>query len=651
MKQNSTQKNVITCKKQISHKKNFADRVNELLENRFVRLALIILLSIYYFSNYSYIFDKKIDLNGDNVQYFSLGKSLAEGNGYTYTLGFKDEPHTHFPPGYPVFIAGIIKVFPNSTDAVKLFNGLLLYGSILLLFYIIKRISGNVIVAFITGMLCAAHPELLRWSTIIMSEILYLFLSLLLLLLVLEITRRKLFLGKKWLEYGIPIALIILLNYTYFVRTMGLSIIIAILMWVGILFIRSLWNWYKARSTEDVETVALKRTQMYKLLGLTLLLVLSVSISKYSWDARNERLGVHGSVYAENFAKKQFGKTMSTAQDWQIRIKSNVKNYITRWVPNTLFYSDFDLDKDLTATEWLRGLFVLALMLTGIWFLKDARWLILFYVTITMGVLIFYPEQFGGSRYYVALIPLFIFLTIYGFAQLIALAWQRFQKKQKSVIVISLAAVAFPMIFMFPVYAKARDALHSFSQLESLEEFTDVKMVQYLQAIDWCKANLPASSRVICRKPELYYIFSGYRRSERFPLYASPDSVLKFLIQKKATHIIIDEWFRHAYITVYPAVVKYPDKFKMLKKIGESNAKEKLNPTYILEFNPKWGFSGKTVNGKKEGNGELNYQDGRRFVGNFANDLPDGYGEYFDSQGKLLGKGIWQNGNLIKQMH
>ncbi|MDR3705539.1 MAG: glycosyltransferase family 39 protein [Paludibacteraceae bacterium] len=613
-------------------------------------MALIILLSIYYFSNYAYIFDKKIDLNGDNVQYYSLGKSLAEGNGYTSTIGFKNEPHTHFPPGYPVFIAGIMKIFPNSTDAVKLFNGLLLYGSILLLFYIIKRISGNIIVAFITGMLCAAHPELLRWATIMMSEILYLFLSLLLVLLVLEITRRKLFLDKKWLEYGIPIALIMLLNYTYFVRTMGLSIIISIILWVGIRFFRSLLVWYKAKRKEETDEIATKKARMVKLFVLTLLLLLSVSISKFSWDTRNERLGVHGSVYAENFSKKQFGQTMSTPQDWEVRIESNVKNYITRWVPNTLFYSNVDLGKDVTATEWLRGLFVLALMLTGIWFLKDARWLILFYMAITMAVLIFYPEQFGGSRYYIALIPFFIFLTIYGFSQLVALVWQQFQKKQKSVIVISLLVIVFPMIFMFPTYAKMRDSLHLSSQMDSWEEFPEVKAVQYLQAIDWCKANLPANSRVMCRKPELYYIFSGYRRAECFPLYASPDSVLNFFIRKKVTHVIIDGWFRHGYITIYPAVLKYPDKFKMLKKIGEFNVKEKLNPTYIVEFNPKWGFSGKTVNGKSEGKGEVNYQDGRRFVGNFANDLPNGYGEYFDSHGKTLAKGFWKNGQLIKKI-
>jgi hypothetical protein len=650
MKQNSTQKNVISCKKQIPHKKNFTEKVNELFENRFVRLALIILLSIYYFSNYAYLFDKKIDLNGDNVHYYSLGKSLAQGNGYTSTIGFKNEPHTHFPPGYPVFVAGIMKVFPNSTDAVKLFNGLLLYASILLLYYIIKRISGNIVVAFITGMLCAAHPELLRWSTIMMSEILYLFLSLLLVLLALEITRRKLFLNKKWLDYGIPIALILLLNYTYFVRTMGLSIIISIILWVSMLFFRSLWIWYKAKREKDLGEIAIKKARMIKLFVLTLLLILSVSISKFSWDTRNERLGVHGSVYAENFSKKELGKTMTTTQDWKIRIESNVKNYITQWVPNTLFYSDIDLKKAVTATEWVRGLFVLVFMLAGIWFLKDARWLMLFYISITMSVLIFYPEQYGGSRYYIALIPFFIFLTIYGFSQLVALVWQQFQKKQKSVIVISLLAIVFPMIFMFPTYAKVRDFLHLSTQMDSWEELPDRQAVQYLQAINWCKANLPANSRVMCRKPELYYIFSGYKRAECFPLYASPDSVINFFTRKKVTHVILDAWFRHGYITIYPTVLKYPDKFKVLKEIGEFNAKDKLNPTYIFEFNPKWGFSGKMVNGKNEGKGEMKYQDGRKFVGNFANNLPNGYGEYFDAHGKLLAKGLWKDGHLIKGM-
>ena len=47
--------------------------------------------------NYIQIFDFKPDLNGDNVYYYSLGKALASGQGYTNIMFLEESPHSHFP--------------------------------------------------------------------------------------------------------------------------------------------------------------------------------------------------------------------------------------------------------------------------------------------------------------------------------------------------------------------------------------------------------------------------------------------------------------------------------------------------------------------------------------------------------------------------
>ena len=43
-----------------------------------IGLILIITLGLYLFT-----FDAKLDLNGDNVDYYLLGKAISQGEGYT----------------------------------------------------------------------------------------------------------------------------------------------------------------------------------------------------------------------------------------------------------------------------------------------------------------------------------------------------------------------------------------------------------------------------------------------------------------------------------------------------------------------------------------------------------------------------------------
>jgi len=77
-----------------------------------------------------------LDNNGDNIYYFALGKALSEGLGYSNSMGYEVTPHNHFPPGYPYFVSKIIKVFGDNIETVKKANGFLMYGSVILLFFV-----------------------------------------------------------------------------------------------------------------------------------------------------------------------------------------------------------------------------------------------------------------------------------------------------------------------------------------------------------------------------------------------------------------------------------------------------------------------------------------------------------------------------------
>ena len=122
----------------------------------YICLGIIICAFVY---NYIQIFDFKPDLNGDNVYYYALGKAIASGQGYTNIMFLEESPHSHFPPGYPLFTA-LILIFFKSYTALKVANGVLFGLSILLLFFLTRRISGNLLLALLTCLLCCMQQAL-----------------------------------------------------------------------------------------------------------------------------------------------------------------------------------------------------------------------------------------------------------------------------------------------------------------------------------------------------------------------------------------------------------------------------------------------------------------------------------------------------------
>lgn len=223
--------------------------IQTLLDSRSFLYVLLFIVTICFVSTYTKIYDVKLDMNGDNIHYYALGKALAEGKGFTNTISFSETPHTHFPPGYPVFVAGVMKFFPDNINAVKIANGILLYAAILLLFFLLKKISGSIIVAFLTCMFCSIHAEILRYATIMMSEMLFLFCSVAAIFLMLSIKPEQLFTKKGVRDTVLLVLLLFLVNYIYFVRTMGTSLILAIIIYSGILFFKRCYALYKNRKT------------------------------------------------------------------------------------------------------------------------------------------------------------------------------------------------------------------------------------------------------------------------------------------------------------------------------------------------------------------------------------------------------------------
>lgn len=630
-------------------KKSLLESIENFFKNKFVIGILLLILSIVFFVNYNALYDKKFDINGDNIYYFSLGKALSEGKGYTDTFTLNETPHTHFPPGYPAFISVIMKIWPDDIQAVKKANGVLLYGSILLLFFIVFKTTQNSLLAFGVSLLTSMHTHLLRLAVIMMSETLFTFLSLLAIFLALLLMTWDFEKRKKWGWIVLLVLLGGIVAYIYFVRTIGVAVILAILGWFGIMAIVALVKWRKSVKNNENEQVALYKRQFFTRLIVIGTVILALGTAVVAWQARNKSIGfTKGTSYTKEFAKKTNGEVMSTKEDWINRIKSNTPNFLIRWMEEDVYFHTFDKDQPISGKEWFYGSMFCLLLLLGMLYVSHGQLVFIFYTGLTLMVLILFPEQYGGTRYLHPITPLLIFFLFNGMAAVIALIFKLLKWKSSPWLLQSLLVLCLIFGWMAPLYSKNQEDNRRMTRSKSWTQTPDPRLRDFVLASEWCGENLPDTARIVCRKPEIYYMCSKFHRANSFPYYGEPDTIYNYLKKNNIEYLIIDNWFRHAYHTLYPCVQKYPEKFLMVKQFGEVNEKAQLYPTLILRFNDEWGYTGDRVNGVPEGQGTMVLQDGRRYVGSFAAGKPNGYGSLYDPSGKLLLKGNWKNGAFVK---
>ena len=79
-------------------------------------------LILIFIISYIYVFDVKLDLNGDNFEYLNLAKSIFEGKGYSFLYSPNHAPTNWFPPGYPGIIALIMFLIGKNIMIFKMIN-------------------------------------------------------------------------------------------------------------------------------------------------------------------------------------------------------------------------------------------------------------------------------------------------------------------------------------------------------------------------------------------------------------------------------------------------------------------------------------------------------------------------------------------------
>lgn len=508
--------------------------------NSFIAAASVILIVAVFFFVYPYTFDLKVDLNGDNLNYYYLAKNVSERGKFSYFYDSLQAAHSHFPPGYP-WIMSIFMKISDSVYLMKVLNGGFLLGSCLLIFNLLRNLGASIAISLTTVLAIILNANFLRYGTIMMSEIPFIFFSMLCLY----------FFSK--VDFSLPIyknfnliAGTLAMIYACHIRTQGIAILPGILLFL--LFCRKYWH-------------------LAAVLGIFV-------VGMFPWQLRNKINNVKSdyveSLLQVNPYRPELGK--ANLSQFVERIIDNLHRYIDKEVPSAIFSNlqiDYKYEEGFYVSNWSYfwvGLILITLMLFGIFSIKKNKELILGYIIGTSGIILIWPSIWFGFRFILPIIPVLIFGVVNGVKFIL-------DKLLSSI----KAPVSFNAILLVPVFLLLN--------IKGIEQYNlmakgnyDVRYQRYFETAKWAKENLPEDSYIACRKIELFYHFSGLRPTQ-FLKSNDKIAVLESLKTSGITHVVLEQLgYADTQRYLYPVITTYPQYFNVVYETSEPK-------TYLLEFN------------------------------------------------------------------
>ena len=626
------------------------ESIKKYLNHRVVVFVYLLILSTVFYNTYDRIFDKKVHLGGDNAGYYIYGKSIAKGEGYS-AIHTKDKVKgNHFPPGYPLLIAGVMKTFSGKITTIKAANGFFLLAALFVLFFLFRALTKNVHLSFIACLFIAYNFHMLEYSTIMMSEIPFVLFSAISLLLFTFVDFEK-----KVYRNWVFALFVLVLVFSFYIRTLGISLVISFTL---ILLFQKQWKYAAA-------------------------LILGFVLLAAPWQIRSHSLG--GNSYVNQlFMKNPYRPELGPMQlkDWPERVLMNAKRYFALEITNgTLPFETIDYKQavaqlkeeageletanadttanatvntkkapseltlkekeesaakrglpgakvEITTTDYLISLLLLILMAIGLARLKNHRILIGLYLLGTFGILFLWPEAWFGVRFMLPVVPILVILSLYGFVELPKMITEKMGRKE---------IWALSVILPFLVFAGFKGKFDNrVTELENRAKGVYInKFNNYFEIAKWANKNLPREAVVTCRKGQLFYLFadrwvSGFRNT------LDKQELIDVLHDYGVTHVVLDQLgYASTSRYLYPAIKQFPGKFKVLYQLKNPD-------TYIMEFRYDMGYTGEWKDDMKHGKGIFRWDNGMSYEGDWVENRRNGQGVFKWPNGQVF-DGAWEN--------
>ena len=492
---------------------------------------------------YAYVFDVKLDLNGDNVHYLNLAKNLSEGHGYsTLMVGQGFKPASHFPPGYPFILSVFMFAGIHSLLFFKILNGIFLLASLLFLAYLVWRLTNNASLGCVVALLPMFSPHLQHFANIVMSEMSYLFFTVLCVFSLfkydLQAQKTTSFWRNAWLYVAIVAAVA-----TYYIRTVGASCLFAVIVFFAF---RKEW-----------------KQMLVSMAGIVLLLL--------PWVVRNKMHGIEsryfGTIMTVNPWRPEEGTISSVGEMWDKMLKNFDETVIKGFTEALFPFVQPDYGVTSTFGEILVGIAIVAVVFFGAWYLKKMRWFLFAFLVGNIGLFMLWHGG-NGLRYVVPIFPI-IYLCFYtGVYTLLTLLAERL-KMEKALRWIPCAFLL--MIFsMFPsvkMQAKISKMPYPpayknyFAIAEKINDDTQYR-----------------GSVVCCRKPELFEFYAPNVYTTNYLYSKNTEEVILDLVKKRVDYVVLEQLgYSSTGLYLYPAIMNHAELFFVILQYGNPD-------TYLLYF-------------------------------------------------------------------
>lgn len=454
---------------------------------------------------------------GDNAFVLSAANSLAQDGSYTYSYMPYSIPVIHYTPIFPLLLMPLIFLFGYNIILLKLIPLILGLLSILIFYSLIKQFTDKKTTLIIT-LIVALNPLILIFSHSLLTEIPYLFFSLLALYYINKYDKSS--------KYLILASLFLLLSY--FTRAMGLSLIVA----TGLLFLT------KKKFKELITIMSIV------ILPVILWIIRSTIVkTKFS-------LGESAFILFNDSTNSIYSSGLPYTSFWHFitNVFSNIYSYLGPAILTDINkVSGLSFGK-LSLILALFGLILWSITLFGV--IKSYfkhRSILEYYFIVYLAIVMLWNWQ--SIRFLIPIIPLILYYFVIGLKSI------KINKKIFHIIIIFILAVSL-IGSVFEVTRQHKDPYYG-------EDWEDL----YQMGL-WVKENIPENSILLSRKPAMVYLWSG----EQTFGYPYNSKTYQFIIDNKINYIILDsfKWTETTKNFLKPVIEQNKEDFKLIHQIGET---------------------------------------------------------------------------------
>ena len=491
---------------------------------------------------YILAFSPELSPNGDNAEYLIMTKSLVEKGGVFHLYMRNEPPNTLGSIGLPVLLSPIYVIW--GYDFIKMKILIMVLGLLIfpILFKIFRKFHGFYLSGLLT-IICFSSPYMVSSARSIMTEVPYIFWSLLSILLILN------YLEKETIDWKFIVLIWVVMLMTFATRPLGVSIFFAL---CGYLFIAK--PWYKIfnpkRTKEIINSVPFKR--ILYLIGPILLIGVS-------WQIKQELRGVSQAGIFLDLISNSFVLNLDSA----IRVIAPVLfSYETyRWV-------NFSTIDTLSPMSWIWTATLLLILFGLISGLIKKQFIAIY--TVIVFILVIFASTTAAEmviiRYLIVIMPFLAYYFLIGCFELfrhlsLLLKSTRIDRYGRV-----LTVLGFSVILL-------TNLLGNTSSIAISKMGYGPSNLDYRDVAEWCGRNLPEDAYILSVKPRLFYLYSN-RKGARLTSIAEQYSEayekdkIKWFRDQKVTHIIIDAISHATRNNIVPIVENNPDLFQTLY-VGE----------------------------------------------------------------------------------